>query len=62
MAGKTSGLLADTPEPDQEPYIPDGSVEEVIQTFQVFLMQYSGHGLPTVSHWNGLKSLTIVWE
>ena len=32
MAGKTSGLLADTPEPDQEPYIPEGSVEEVIQT------------------------------
>jgi hypothetical protein len=32
MAGKTSGLLADTPEPDQDPYIPDGSVEEVIQT------------------------------
>ena len=32
MAGKTSGLLADTPEPDQDPYIPEGSVEEVIQT------------------------------
>ena len=32
MAGKTSGLLADTPEPDEEPYIPEGSVEEVIQT------------------------------
>ena len=32
MAGKTSGLLADTPEPNQDPYIPEGSVEEVIQT------------------------------
>ena len=26
MGGKISGLLADTPEPNQEPYIPEGSV------------------------------------
>ena len=31
MAEKTSGFLADTPEPNQEPYIPEGSVEDVIQ-------------------------------
>ena len=30
MAGKASGLLADTPEPDEDPYVPEGSVEEVI--------------------------------
>ena len=30
--GKDIRLLADTPEPDEEPYIPEGSVEEVIQT------------------------------
>ena len=32
MAGKASGLLADTPEPKEDPYIPEGSVEEVIHT------------------------------
>ena len=49
------GLLADTPEPDQEPYIPEGSVEEVIQTLSGVLDAVFRHGLPTVSHWNGLK-------
>ena len=31
MAGKTSGFLSDTPEPEGYPYIPAGSVEDVIQ-------------------------------
>ena len=30
--GKDIRASADTPEPDEEPYIPEGSVEEVIQT------------------------------
>ena len=41
---KTSGLLADTPEPDQEPYIPEGSVEEAFKRFQVSRCSLSAMG------------------
>ena len=59
MAGKTSGLLADTPEPDEEPYIPEGSVEEVIQTLSGVLDAVFRPWVADDSHWNGLKSLMI---